>query len=68
MSDALANQGCKSAEELQKFIRLCDTFFDILNIQTSYTGTGHKAKKLALFPLKDDKDPRFKVFFLIYSF
>ena len=60
MADALKAQGLPYTKETEKFIRLVDQFFDIMNI--SQTFEGQKTRKPALYPFRDVEDSRFEVF------
>ncbi|XP_066918923.1 uncharacterized protein [Clytia hemisphaerica] len=39
MANALKKQGFSTTKELEKFIRMIDKFFDIMNVQDTYSGT-----------------------------
>lgn len=63
MADALKSQDLEHTKETEKFIRMVDQFFDIMNI--SQTFEGKKARKPALHPFKNVDDWRFEVFWRI---
>ena len=50
----------------EKFISMCDKFFDCLNVNNTFVG--QKSRKPALYPYRNQDDWRFKVFQLFYVF
>ena len=59
VANAIKMQNRPEYEMVEKFVRLCDRFFDCFNVQNVYEG--QKNKKEALMPYTEVDDWRFKV-------
>ena len=62
VADGLTHRGLHYTESTEKFIRMCDQFFDCLNVCN--TLEGQIKRKPALEPYRDRNDWSVKVFFM----